>query len=355
MKILVLGGTGAMGVPVVKILAERGNEVYVTSRKRKTSESKRIKYIQGDAHDIKFVKKIVSQHFDAVIDFMVYSSDNFSQYCDLYLAHTKQYIFLSSSRVYANSNGEKITENSPRLLDTINDPEYLKTDEYALAKAREENILKSSGYSNYTIIRPYITYYNNRLQLGVYEKENWLQRFLNGKKIVFSKNIASKLTTLTYGYDVSLRIADLVGNKNSLGQCYHITTEETVRWHDVLNFYLDTLEEYFGKRPEVFMIDQSDSHYEKFAKYQIHYDREYDRIFSNAKIQKDTLEKSDFIKVKNGLRNCLLQFLEGERVFTYRSWRIEGVFDKITGEKTSLFKISGLKNKLKYFIFRYIL
>lgn len=72
-------------------------------------------------------------------------------------------------------------------------------------------------------------------------------------------------------------------------------------------------------------------------------------------IQKYTQEKSDFIKVKNGLRNCLLQFLEGERVFTYRSWRIEGVFDKITGEKTSLFKISGLKNKLKYFIFRYIL
>lgn len=234
-------------------------------------------------------------------------------------------------------------------------PQYLKTDEYALAKAREENILKSSGYSNYTIIRPYITYYNNRLQLGVYEKENWLQRFLNGKKIVFSKNIASKLTTLTYGYDVSLRIADLVGNKNSLGQCYHITTEETVRWQDVLNFYLDTLEEYFGKRPEVFIIDRCDPHYEKFAPHQIHYDREYDRIFSNAKIQKDTLEKSDFIKVKDGLRNCLLQFLDSERVFAYRSWRQEGVFDKITGEKTSLFKISGLKNKLKYFVFRYIL
>ena len=39
-----------------------------------------------------------------------------------------------------NSNGEKITDNSPRLLDTRNAPEYLKTDEYALAKAREENI-----------------------------------------------------------------------------------------------------------------------------------------------------------------------------------------------------------------------
>ena len=35
---------------------------------------------------------------------------------------------------------------------------------------------------------------------------------------VFRKNIATKLTTLTYGYDVSLRIADLVGNEKALGQ-----------------------------------------------------------------------------------------------------------------------------------------
>ena len=48
-----------------------------------------------------------------------------------------------------------------------------------------------------------LPYYNNRLQLGIFEKEIWLQRALDGKKIVFSRNIASKYTTLTYGYDVA--------------------------------------------------------------------------------------------------------------------------------------------------------
>ena len=353
MKILVLGGTGAMGVPVVQILAERGNEVYVTTRRDKSSSIKNVEYIRGDAHNFDFVEDLVREKFDVVIDFMVYSSSDFPKYCALYLNNTKQYIFLSSSRVYSNSNGEKITENSPRLLDVSTDATYLKTDEYALAKAREENILRNSGYSNFTVIRPYITYYNNRLQLGIYEKETWLQRALDGKKIVFSKNIASKLTTLTYGYDVSLRIADLVGNEKALGQFYHITTEESIKWQDVLNCYLDALEEQLGKRPEVCMIDQCDPLFEKLSHYQIHCDREYDRIFSNHKIQKDTEEKIEFVKVREGLKQSLKEFLDGKRQFSYRSWRAEAVFDRITGERTSLLEIPTLKNKLKYFLFRY--
>lgn len=32
MEILVLGGTGAMGVPTIKRLADKGFDVYVTSR-----------------------------------------------------------------------------------------------------------------------------------------------------------------------------------------------------------------------------------------------------------------------------------------------------------------------------------
>ena len=40
-------------------------------------------------------------------------------------------------------------------------------------------------------------------QLGVLEKELWLYRALNGRTIVFSKDIAEKSTTLTYGYDVA--------------------------------------------------------------------------------------------------------------------------------------------------------
>lgn len=192
MEILVLGGTGAMGAPVVQILADRNNHVVVTTRQNKKSENKNIQYIQGDAHDLSFVKKLLDNPYGVVIDFMIYTPDEFLTFSKLYMEKSRQYMFLSSARVYADSPDARITEDSPRLLDATNDERYLATNEYALAKAREENVLTKSGWNNFTIIRPYITYYNNRLQLGIFEKEIWLQRALDGKKIVFSRNIASK-------------------------------------------------------------------------------------------------------------------------------------------------------------------
>ena len=38
MKVLIFGGTGAIGIPVVQLLTERGHEVYVTSRKKRKSK-----------------------------------------------------------------------------------------------------------------------------------------------------------------------------------------------------------------------------------------------------------------------------------------------------------------------------
>lgn len=38
MRVLVLGGTGAMGESLAKMLGERGDEVYVTSRSEMTRE-----------------------------------------------------------------------------------------------------------------------------------------------------------------------------------------------------------------------------------------------------------------------------------------------------------------------------
>lgn len=299
-----------MGAPVVEILAERGNQLVVTTRKSRKAGHRNINYVQGNAHDVNFVHRLLQESFGAVIDFMIYTPEEFPIFSELYMKHTTQYIFLSSARVYADSPDERITEDSPRLLDVTKDQKYLATNEYALAKAREENVLKDSGFCNYTIIRPYITYYTNRLQLGIFEKEAWLQRALDGKKIVFSRNIADKYTTLTNGYDVALRIADLVGKECALGQAYHITTEESIRWKEALDCYLDVLEKQLGKRPEVLWMDESDSNLEKTNYYQIHCDREYNRRFSNAKIQRDSEEEREFTKNKKRIRGLLDSFFE---------------------------------------------
>ena len=59
MKILVLGGTGAMGVDLVKNLGERAEKVIVTSRSKRKSEFNNVKYVKGDAHDTAFLQSLL--------------------------------------------------------------------------------------------------------------------------------------------------------------------------------------------------------------------------------------------------------------------------------------------------------
>ena len=350
MKILVLGGTGAMGIPVVKLLADKENEVYVTTRNLSAMSHGKIHYITGNAQNVNFVKNILTQRFDVIIDFMIYNSTMFRERMELFLANTGQYFFLSSARVYADAGEQLITEDFPRLLNVIQDKVYLKRDEYALAKAREEDMLHGSKYKNWTIIRPYITYNEHRLQLGALEKEAWLLRALEGKKIVFSRDMARCYTTLTYGGDVALRIVALAGREDALGQTFQIAGSESVRWERVLEIYLDVLEEKIGRRPEVYWLEDAGV----IAKachntYQIKYDRLFDRKFDSTKVEEFLEDESEYREMAEGLRKCLSDFLDGEHIFLKRNWRLEGAFDRLTGEHTDIRKVSGWKKKIRYF------
>lgn len=161
--------------------------------KARNDEGDNIHYVVGNAHDMAFLENILNEKYDAILDFMVYKPEEFRDRYIKFLENTSQYVFLSSARVYADSPDALIEESSKRLLDTSKDQEFLQTNEYSLAKAREEDLLLKSDSQNWTIIRPYITYYDERLQLGVFEKETWLRRALAGKKIVFSRNIAENI------------------------------------------------------------------------------------------------------------------------------------------------------------------
>lgn len=351
MKILLLGGTGAMGDHLTTLLSDRGDEVVVTSRRNRESE-RLVEYRKGNAKDMDFLNEILSEKWDSIVDFMIYSEDEFRERVDLLLESTSQYVFLSSARVY-NDSQESIVEESLRLLDSSSDQEFLVTNEYSLLKARQENLLISSGKMNWTIIRPYITYSEKRLQLGTLEKENWLYRALKGRTIVFSKDIMNHLTTLTYGLDVANAITKLINNKNSLSEIYHITCDNAYRWSDVLEIYLDVLEEKLANRPKVMLQKLDEFLIWNPGEYQIKYDRLFDRKFDNRKINK-FVKTSEFVELKKGIRMCLNEFLNDSK-FHKIDWKNEAIKDKFTKEKASLKEIDGFKQKVKYVLYRYFI
>lgn len=350
MRILVLGGTGAMGTHLVDLLIQSGVEVAVTSRSRSGTEGI-LQYIHGNAQNDTFLRSVLREKWDVIVDFMNYSTDNFKKRVNVLLDATTQYVFLSSARVYGNS-AIPLTEKSPRLLDMSEDQAFLATDEYALAKARQENLLIESDRYNWTIIRPYITYSEDRLQLGMLEKEDWLYRSLHGRTIIFSQDINFKSTTLTYGLDVAKGIQSLLGNTNALGEIFHITSSQSVLWKDVLAMYMDVLQQHLGYRPKLLFQDSHEIQQWHSGKYQILYDRMYDRKFDNQKINR-FIDTGNFVHPMIGLRTCLNRFLK-QLNFRDINWGTEGVKDNLTSEYTLLSEIPTLKDKLKYLVARNI-
>ncbi len=351
MKILLLGGTGAMGIHLGEILSAKGEKVVVTTRSDRKSQEF-IEYRQGDARNSEFLNTLLRERWDVIVDFMIYTIDEFIGRVQKLLDAAGQYIFLSSSRVYDNS-AKFINEETTRLLDTCKDEAYLVTNEYALTKARQEDVLRSSFKQNWTIMRPYITYSEIRLQLGTLEKENWLYRALKGRTIVFSEDIEYHFTTLTYGLDVANGMVSLMNKPNALGQVYHITSNQSYKWKELLDVYLDVLEEEIGKRPKVLLQNLSDFFAWNPGKYQIIYDRLYDRKFDNTKVN-EFIDANQFINAKEGIRSCLKTFIKNPE-FNAINWRNEALKDKLCKEVSPLSEISGAKQKIKYILFRYII
>lgn len=353
-KVLILGGTGAMGMSLVPILQAKGDEVFVTSRKYRESgdESENIHYLTGNAHEEVFLAKVLEQRYDAIVDFMFYNEGEFMQRADWLLASCEHYFFLSSSRVYAESS-ESLTEESPRLLDACKNRNYLKTSEYALDKAREENILMSKEKRNWTIIRPYITYNSNRLQLGCYEKESWLYRALNGRTIVFTEDMSMCKTTLTYGKDVAEVISRLIGNRGAYGEIFHITSNSSITWGEVLKIYLEVIEDMTGRHVPVLWLKDSKKMEAVLNRSQVRFDRLYDRVFDNSKVNRICGDDYKYIDVREGIAMCLKEFLERGESFRRIYWNREAYMDKLTHERTSLSEIPEGKLKVKYLVCRY--
>ena len=347
MNILIFGGTGSIGKFLVERLSmKEGYHIYVTSRKNRLSTAN-IDYICGNAHDIVFASDVLNRyHWDCIVDFMHYSTTDFEKRYELLLRSTEQFIFISSSRVYAQSDA-KLTEKSPTLLESSKDRLFLKSDDYALAKARQEQLLNNSGFRNYTIVRPYMSYSNAKLDLGFYPKELWLKRLMEKKSILFPKDVLYRHTTLTYGYDVAAGIAALIGKKSALGETFHITQNCATTWEHIIEIYRNVLTQN-GVKMNVKYIDT-----DKCYGYINCYDRQYDRIFDNKKIGK-YLDVENFTQTDNGITKCVESFLSSPH-FKSVDWRIYAHWDRTLNERTSISSLPSLKSKVIYFIFRYLI
>lgn len=324
LNVLVLGGTGAIGIYLVDVLLENGYNVDITSRKPNKSRKSNFNCIVGDGKNIVFFDEISShKNYDCIIDLMLYSTKEFSERVDLLLSRTRHYIFVSTYRVFSDHSYSLINEKSSRLLDVINDHKYLKTDEYALSKARQENILSKSRRKNWTIVRPSITYSTNRFQLGIFETDLILSRAARNEPIVLPRSLMDKYTTMTWAGDVAIMIEGLILKDKSLSESFNILTHENFTWREVAQFY----NKFIGL--EVIEVDLDDFYPIVTNPWQFKYDRMFNRLCDNSKIIEITgINKDDIMSLKDGLSKELTLNRE-KKIQQQYPIRVSGRIDRV--------------------------
>ena len=356
MKILLLGGTGAIGHSLFMLLAQDENvEVKITTR-QKINDDLKGSYIQGNAKNTDFVEEVLKKDkYDIVVDFMLYTTSEFQERVEMLLQLSGHYVFLSSARVYAETK-KLIDEETERLLDISKDKELFEVGEYALTKAAEEDILRRSKHTNWTIIRPYKTYDNNRMQIGVFEKEQWAYRALHGKKIVLQREIIDKHTSLTSSKDTAAVLRKILFSDRKSCRVFQIANPKAVTWSEVLDIYSDVLEKKTGKKLDTKLISCEDNVIEELFsnKFRIKYDGIVDKHFSDKSIQELFEGKFEWTDPSIGLANCFLEFLDNNKKDFIPDYCVEGYFDRLTKESEKIRSIPKVKDKVNYFIFRYM-
>ncbi len=301
-KALVLGGTGAMGVYLVPELAAMGYEVKVASFDDVVSDNPLISYVKTNAKDIGNLKELLEGKFDVIVDFLIYSTEQFKERYDILLQNTDHYFFLASYRVYAGDS--PITEDSPRLLDVSEDKDFLATEDYSLYKARQEDILQNSKYGNWTIVRPAITYSKRRFQLVTLEAPVVVARALKGKPVVLPAEALSVQGTMSWAGDVAKMFSRLILNPAAYRECFTLATAEHHTWGEIAEYYKEIIGlKYVAADTEDYLKIMGGS---AGAGYQLAYDRLFQRIIDNSKVLRVTgLKQEDFMPLRNGLEKEL--------------------------------------------------
>ncbi len=310
-KVLVIGATGAMGRYLVPELADMGYEVTALSLDDAEPCRENVVCIKGNAKDKEFLASVLARGFDGVVDFMIYSNYDFPDFYKLFLENTGHYIFLSSCRVYDDKE-QPIKETTPRLIDSSEDEELKASNDYSIHKARAENLLLASPYSNWTVVRPATTFSTMRFQLVTLEASNNVGRALKGKKVVLPIQAKDKPATLCWGGDVAKMIARILFKEEAKREFYNVCSSEHRTWEEIAEYYhsLVGLEAVWVDKEDYLAI--IDPEMKTSTRWQLEYARLFRRITDNSKVLALTgLKQEELIPMYEGLKLEISKIPEG--------------------------------------------
>ena len=229
MKVLFIGGTGNISTAVTELAAARGIDLTLLRRgQREAVLPANVRTITADIADEAAVARALgNQTFDAVVDWIAFTTADIDRDIRLFRGRTNQYIFISSASAYQKPVGHYlITESTP-----LSNPFW----QYSRDKiACEERLMKAYREEGFpiTIVRPSHTYGDTQIVLAVNSwQKSWtaVDRMRRGKKLIVPGD-GSSLWVVTHNSDFAQGFIGLLGHRQAIGHAFHITSDEAMTW-----------------------------------------------------------------------------------------------------------------------------
>lgn len=298
-KVLLIAGGGTLGRYTAKELLSKDCEVDVICLEDYTSDNSKLCYYKANA-DLNYLTEFLKdKYYDGIVNFIHYISvDDYKPVHKLLCNKTDQLIFLSSYRVYGDLQ-HPITESAPMLADVVKDDEkFLKTENYALPKARCEKFLREeSGTKNWTVVRPVISFSDKRFDLVTVSGHEIIDAAKSGKTVILPEAAKNLTAGLDWAGNSGKLIANLLFKKECFGEAYTVSSGQNLTWGEVADIYTRLTGVNFR------WTDTEEYVSTGHGGYILNYDRLYDRAVDNTKILKATgLKKDDFTSVEEGIK-----------------------------------------------------
>lgn len=233
MKVLFIGGTGKISSACSALAVERGVDLYFLNRGQTDRPVPAgVTVLTGDIRNPESAKAALGDHhFDAVVNWIVFTPDQIESDLALFRGRTGQYVFISSASAYQTPPAHlPITESTP-----LDNPYWL----YSQNKiACEERLMRAYREEKFpiTIVRPSHTY--DRTMLPFQGGYTHIHRMRQGKPVIVHGD-GTSLWTLTHHRDFAKGFVPLLGNSHAIGDSFHITSDEVLNWNQIAEILAD--------------------------------------------------------------------------------------------------------------------